>query len=113
MRPIITLLTPSGAPGGYYAEEGWAPAAGASVKLPDATSVWTLDQGSTTLTATTPVSMSWDNGAGLVFHRTFAVDEDYVFTIKQSVDNKTDAAVTLFPYAQVTRHGVPPVDNVN
>src|SRR4051794_13430422 len=34
--PIITLLTPSGAPSGYYIEQGWAPASGSSVKVPDA-----------------------------------------------------------------------------
>ena len=57
------------------------------------------------------MTLSWDNGAGLVFHRTFAVDANYLFTITQTVDNKTGADVTLFPYSRVVREGTPKVQN--
>jgi len=107
--PIITLLTPSGAPNAYYVEQGWA-AAGASVKVPDPTTVWTAD-GNAKLTETSPVTLSWDNGAGLVFHRTFAVDPNYLFTVTQSVENKSGADVQLFPFARVVREGTPKVQN--
>ena len=70
--PIITLLSPSGAPGGYYVEHGWAPAAGATVTLPDANTVWTLEGDATTLTAATPVTLRYDNGQGLIFRRTIS-----------------------------------------
>ncbi|HVX82495.1 MAG TPA: membrane protein insertase YidC [Devosiaceae bacterium] len=110
--PIITLLTPATAPDAYFVEQGWV-TSGGGLKLPDAQSVWTVDGGTGALTPTTPVTLSWDNGQGLVFHRKFAVDSDYLFTVTQSVDNKTSAPVTLFPYSQVTRHGTPAIDNVN
>ena len=102
--PIITLLTPSGAPNGYYIEQGWAPASGSAVKVPDATTIWTADAGAT-LTDAKPVTLSWNNGAGLVFHRTFAVDANYLFTVTQSVDNKSGADVQRFPYSRVVREG--------
>ena len=114
--PIITLLSPSGVvtkdglPYAYYVEQGWAPASGATTKVPDSATVWTADA-SAKLDASTPATISWDNGAGLVFHRTFAVDANYLFTITQSVDNKTGADVTLFPYSRVVREGTPKVQN--
>ena len=107
--PIITLLTPSGAPNAYYVEQGWA-ATAAGVKLPDPATMWTAD-GNARLTETTPVTLSWDNGAGLVFHRTFAVDTNYLFTVTQSVDNKSGADVALFPFSRVVREGTPKVQN--
>ena len=54
-----------------------------------------------------PVTLSYDNGQGLVFSRTIAVDDHYLFTIKDDVANKGGSAVTLFPYALISRHGTP------
>lgn len=109
--PIITLLSPSGAPGGYYVEHGWAPAAGATTALPDANTVWALEGDATTLTAATPVTLRYDNGQGLIFRRTVAVDERYLFTITQTVENTGSGDVALFPYARVVRQGTPAVQN--
>lgn len=109
--PIITLLSPSGAPGGYYVEHGWAPAAGATTALPDANTVWALESDATTLTAATPVTLRYDNGQGLIFRRTIALDEHYLFTITQTVENTGSGDVALFPYARVVRQGTPPVQN--
>ena len=44
---------------------------------------------------------------GLEFRRTVAVDDKYLFTIKDEVANKSAAPVTLYPYALVSRHGTP------
>jgi YidC/Oxa1 family membrane protein insertase len=109
--PIITLLTPAGVPNAYFAEQGFVPAAGTTVAVPDSKSVWTVEGGASTLSATTPVTLVWDNGAGLVFRRTFAVDEFYLFTVTQSVTNNGSGDVALFPYARVARHGTPKVAN--
>jgi len=110
--PIVTLLTPATAPDSYFVEQGWVAAGSSSaVKLPDASTLWTVDGNTPALTPTTPVTLSYDNGAGLIFHRSFAVDANYLFTITQTVDNKTQAPVTLYPYAQVTRHGTPVAQN--
>jgi YidC/Oxa1 family membrane protein insertase len=55
------------------------------------------------------VTLTWDNGAGLVFKRVVAVDDKYMFTITDSVANQGGAAATLMPYALVVRHGKPNV----
>ncbi|KKC38079.1 insertase [Devosia epidermidihirudinis] len=109
--PIITLLTPAGLPNAYFAEEGWVPVAGANIAVPSNQTVWAVEGANTTLTATTPVTLVWDNGAGLVFRRTISVDEYYLFTVKQTIQNNTGGDVALYPYARVIRHNTPHVAN--
>ncbi len=106
--PNIVLLTPPGGPQPFYAEYGWVGAAGTTAPLPGANTVWT-QEGSGTLTATTPITLSWNNGQGLTFKRTISVDVNYMFTIADRVENAGSAAVTLHPYALVSRHGRPHV----
>src|SRR6266446_10496512 len=105
--PPIVLLAPSGSPHPFYAEFGWSPPSGASVKLPTADTLW-QQQGSGVLSFGHPVTLVYDNGEGLEFRRTIAVDDKYLFTIKDEVANKGAAAVTLYPYALISRHGTPP-----
>ncbi len=107
--PIIELLSPSGSPQPYYAEIGFVGQPGVSTALPGPDTLWTAD--ATALTTDKPVTLSWDNGAGLRFTRTIAVDDQYMFTVKDSVANIGAAPVTLFPYALVSRHGKPEVSN--
>jgi YidC/Oxa1 family membrane protein insertase len=105
--PAIILLSPSGSGEPFYAEFGWVGAPGAPVKLPNPETVW-RQEGSGTLGAGQPLRLVHDNGEGLEFHRTIAVDEKYLFTITDEVVNKGSAPVTLFPYALISRHGTPP-----
>lgn len=103
--PNIVLLSPAGGPNAYYSDFGWVAAPGNNVVLPNATTVWTAD--SQVLTPAKPVTLSWDNGQGLIFRRAISVDDNAMFTIRDEVENKGGAAVTLFPYGQVVRQGKP------
>jgi YidC/Oxa1 family membrane protein insertase len=106
--PPIVLFSPSGAPDAYYAEFGWVAASGtAPTAVPGADTVW-KQQGSGALSIDHPVTLTYDNGQGLVFTRTISIDDHYMFGIKDSVANKGSAAVTLFPYGLISRHGTPP-----
>ena len=82
------------------------PAAGVTEKMPGPDTVWT-QEGSGALTVDHPVTLTYDNGGGLLFRRTIAVDEHYLFILKDEVRNKGSAPVTLFPYALISRHGTP------
>jgi YidC/Oxa1 family membrane protein insertase len=104
--PAIVLFSPSGAPEAYYAEFGWVAASGTSQKLPGPDTVWT-QEGTGALTVSHPVTLTYDDGEGLVFRRTIAVDDHYLFTLEDKVANKSAGAVTLFPYALISRHGTP------
>ncbi len=104
--PPIVLFSPSGAADAYYAEFGWVPTAGTTQKLPGPDTVW-KDEGGGALTVDHPITLGYDNGEGLIFRRTIAVDDHYLFTIKDEIQNKSSGAVTLFPYALISRHGTP------
>jgi YidC/Oxa1 family membrane protein insertase len=103
--PNIRLFSPPGAPNAYWAETGFVSAAGA--KTPDFETVWTADR--KTLTPEQPVTLTWDNGAGLTFKRLVAVDDKYMFTVTDSVVNSGGAAATVQPYGLILRHGRPNV----
>ena len=104
--PPIVLLAPSGSPHPFYAEFGWSAPSGASVKLPDADTLW-QQQGSGALSVGRPVTLVYDNGQGLQFRRTIAIDDKYLFTIKDEVINNGTAPVTLYPFGLISRHGTP------
>jgi YidC/Oxa1 family membrane protein insertase len=104
--PAIVLLSPSGTPHPFYAEFGWVSAGGTQVKLPTASTEW-RQTGGGALGVDRPVTLSYDNGEGLVFQRTIAVDDKYLFTVKDSVANNGATPVTLYPYALISRHGTP------
>ncbi|MGD9845310.1 MAG: membrane protein insertase YidC [Variibacter sp.] len=104
--PAIVLLSPSGSPDPFYAEFGWVNGAGGNVKVPTADTLW-QQQGSGALGVDKPVTLTFDNGEGLTFKRTIAVDDKYLFTLKDEVTNSGGAPVTLYPYALVSRHGLP------
>jgi YidC/Oxa1 family membrane protein insertase len=108
--PEIVLLAPAGAEHAYYAEFGWTAAPSETAKLPDGATVWKAD--GTELTATKPIVLSWNNGEGLTFTRTIAIDANYMFTVTQKVENASGKKVTLFPYALVQRQGTPKTEGL-
>ncbi|MFQ5626256.1 MAG: membrane protein insertase YidC [Methyloligellaceae bacterium] len=108
--PAVTLFSPSGSSEPFYAEHGWVSDGAAKLKLPAADTQWTASsQGG--LKPGSPVTLEWDNGEGLIFRRTISVDKSYMFTVRQEVENNTGTAVTLFPYALISRHGRPKVQS--
>jgi YidC/Oxa1 family membrane protein insertase len=105
--PEVLLLSPSGTRNPYLAEFGWVPAEPGTVKLPGPDSVWKASGGP--LTPSHPVTLTWDNGQGLIFSRTISVDQNYMFTVHQEVHNTGNTPVTLLPYGLISRTGTPQV----
>ena len=104
--PPIVLYSPSGSEAPYYAEFGWVAASGTSVKMPDQNTLWQQET-SGSLAPNHPVTLKYENGDGLTFRRTIAIDDRYLFTIKDEVTNVGNAPVTLYPFALISRHGTP------
>ncbi|MBN2740692.1 MAG: membrane protein insertase YidC [Rhodobacteraceae bacterium] len=110
--PDVRLLSPVGGDvtdpkKPYYVVYGWLPAGGMPAnQVPGPNTVWS-QVGTGELTPSTPITLQWDNGHGLTFQREISVDDKYLFTIKQSVQNATSAPVKLAPYGIVARHGIP------
>jgi YidC/Oxa1 family membrane protein insertase len=104
--PIIVLLSPEESPTPYFAETGYLTAAVEQPPaLPTTDTVWTAD--SDKLTVTHPVTLTYDNGQGLHFKRKISVDDEYLFTVEDSVENTADKPVQLYSFARVTRIGRP------
>src|SRR5438477_333873 len=106
--PAIILYSPTGTAKPYYAEFVWVAASGSTVRIPDQNTVW-QQEGSGSLTPSTPVTLKYDNGDGLTFRRTISIDDRYLFSIKDDVSNVGSAPVTLYPFALISRHGTPQV----
>jgi YidC/Oxa1 family membrane protein insertase len=106
--PPIVLYSPSNTASPYYAEFGWVPASGSTARIPDQNTVW-QQENSGALSPGNPVILKYDNGDGLTFRRTIAIDDRYLFTIRDDVTNVGAAPVTLYPFALISRHGTPQV----
>lgn len=104
---LVRLLSPIGTDSPYYALHGWVAAVGATAdQVPGASTQWQIESGET-LSPGSDVTLVWGNGAGLTFRKTFAVDEEFLFTVTQTVENTTGAEIALRPYGLVARHGEP------
>ena len=97
--PLVRLLEPRVDPQPNYAQFGWTGDAG--VRVPDLDALWTAS--ASELTPSSPVTLSWDNGAGQVFEIALAVDGDYVFTAEQRVRNTGAAPVVVHPWSRIRR----------
>ncbi len=105
--PNIILFAPDKTQNAYFARFFWLAAPGSTIELPSVSTLWTADQ--TQLTADKPVTLSWDNGQGFVFKRIIAVDDNYMFTITDSVEASGSASATLVPYGVIRRFNKPHV----
>lgn len=101
--PEIVLLSPSTTPHGYYASFGWVESPG--IALPTEKTVWNTN--GLQLTQQTPITLTWDNGQGLLFQQVISVDEHYMFTITQKVTNSGAVNVSLTPQGTLARQGDP------
>jgi YidC/Oxa1 family membrane protein insertase len=106
----IHLLQPKGTAASYRAEFGWSGVGIAKDALPNANTIWRAD--TPRLTPQTPVTLTWDNGKGLIFTRKIALDQDYMFTVTDSVTNTGDAAVTMANYGLISRNGTPALNEL-
>lgn len=103
--PDVVLLSPSSTAAPYYADFGWQNVQGGSVPVPGATTVWQAD--GDVLSPGKPVTLTWDNGQGQVFSRTYTIDDNYMISVADKVENGTDAPVSLQPYGAINRIGIP------
>ena len=102
----VPLLIPEGAPGGHFMASGWR--SGSVRGLPGLTSQWRLVSGSV-LTPETPITLEYTTG-DLTFRREISVNDDYLFTVDESVTNGGEQPVALRPYGVVRQAGLPELD---
>ena len=103
---LISLLNPIGSEDVFYVRDGWQSPTPGFTDLPGGTTVWSLLSGNT-LTADTPVVIGYDSPSGLRFERTISIDENYLFTVSDTVTNTTGGDVELQRYGLVRDEGMP------
>ncbi len=96
----VELLAPVKTEMPYYAEFGWI-STDKTLNLPNNNTLWQV-KGSE-LTPQTPVILEWNNGQGLKFVRKISVDDNYMFSIEQMVENNSSKDITLYPYGLINR----------
>jgi YidC/Oxa1 family membrane protein insertase len=103
--PPVELFRPQGMRHAFFAEFAWG---GPNIPggVPTAATAWQLTEGSV-LTPTTPITLVWDNGQGLRFTRRIAVDDQYLFTVADTVANFSPRPVTLSAVSGIQRQGIP------
>ncbi len=108
--PIITLFSPSDTADGYFTELGYV-GSDTSGTAPGPGTRWTAPEGAK-LTPTTPVTLTFTNDKGVVFTRTISIDDHYMLTVDDKIDNKTGEPITLSAYGRVTRNNKPTTPSV-
>ena len=99
--PLVRLLEPRSDPQPYYVQYGWSAAPGTNVTLPDGDTVWSAS--GDLLAPGKPVTLSWNNGAGVTFEIALTIDDNYMFSARQNVRNATATPVSLFPWSRIRR----------
>jgi YidC/Oxa1 family membrane protein insertase len=99
--PPVRLFSPSGTKDAYFARFGWV---GTGVTVPDDKTVWTPS--ATTLTPTTPVTLSWTNEAAQKFEIVLSIDKDYMISAEQRFTNGAATAVQVAASGLITRSGI-------
>ena len=97
----VELMAPAKTQNAFFGEYGWL-SANKNINLPDANTVWTVI-GNRRLTPQTPVTLEWNNGQGIKFINVISVDDNYLFTIKQTVENNSGMEISLIPYGLLSK----------
>ncbi len=101
----VSSLSPLSTEYPRYVDYGWV-SMDKGTKLPNEKTIWRV-AGNTKLTQSTPVTIFWNNGRGLRFERTYALDDQFMFTVTQKITNNSGKQITLYPYALISQTGLP------
>ena len=105
----VILLNPREAQNGYFVETGWV-TNNENIDVPNSQTVWQIE-GNNKLTPNRPVNLVWENDLGIKFQKKISLDNQYLFSIDQSITNSTNNKYNFYPYGQIIRNTAPKVTN--
>ena len=100
---LIKLLLKSNGDSPYFIEFGWSSPDG--IKVPNGKSLW--KSSSNVLSPDKNITLKWDNGENITFYQDISVDDSFMITVNQRVENNSNNSVTLYPYGLIRRAGEP------
>jgi YidC/Oxa1 family membrane protein insertase len=103
----VTLLSPRNVEDGYIIESGFV-TTNKNIDVPDASTVWKV-LGSKRLTNNTPIKLIWSNSQGITFEKHITLDDQFLFTIKEKIINKSDKSYNFYSYGQIIRNKLPEI----
>ena len=103
----VVLLNPKDTSLGYYVESGWV-TSNKNIDLPNNNSLWKVD-GNSKLSEKNDVKIIWENKQGLIFEKIISIDNQYLFTVKQNIKNRTGNIYNFYPYGQIIRKELPEI----
>jgi len=105
----VTLLNPSKVQNGYYVETGWA-TTNKNIDVPNAKSIWKIE-GNNKLTSNSPIKLIWSNDQNIKFEKKISIDNQYLFTVNQTIINNSEKTYNFYPYGQIIRNEIPEITN--
>ena len=105
----IVLLNPKKVQNGYFVETGWV-TANKNIEIPNSTTIWKIE-GNNKLTPNSPVKLVWTSDDSIKFEKKISIDNQYLFTINQTIINNSDKTYNFYTYGQIIRNEAPEVTN--
>jgi len=105
----IVLLNPKKFKNGYFVETGWV-TANKNIKIPNSKTIWKIE-GNNKLTPNSPVKLIWTNDDNIKFEKKISIDNQYLFTINQTIINNSNKTYNFYTYGQIIRNKAPEVTN--
>lgn len=96
----VVLFSPAQTKDRYFVDFGFA-SSNLNLELPKNDTLWQAD--SNNLTPENPVTLSWTNSQNIEFKIKISLDENYLFTISQSVKNNSAQAISIANYGRINR----------
>lgn len=106
----VRLLRPLNEADSYFVRFGWTAKDKDRDFVPGPATVWAATGGE--LTPASPVTLSWTNAEAVTFEITLSVDEQFMFSIEQTVRNASGEAIEIAPYGIINREGEPDTDGL-
>ncbi len=103
----ITLLSPRNVEDGYLIESGFV-STNKNIDIPDASTVWEVS-GNKKLTNNSPVKLTWTNTQGITFEKHISLDDQFLFTVKEKIINRSDKSYNFYSYGQIIRNKLPEI----
>jgi len=103
----ITLLSPRNVEDGYLIESGFV-STNKNIDIPDASTVWKVS-GNKKLTDSNSVRLTWSNSQGITFEKHISLDNQFLFTVKEKIINKSDKSYNFYSYGQIIRNKLPEI----
>ncbi|MFV0256031.1 membrane protein insertase YidC [Candidatus Liberibacter solanacearum] len=100
--PMVALLNPLNTENAYFAELNYISTTNTTV-FPNENTVWNLVSGQV-LTPSSPVKLAFKSANNILFERIISLDENYLFTIVDTITNNSTNLISFSPYGKITRY---------